>query len=76
MDIPTREELLKLIQAFLARHDMKPTRFGREATGEAQLISSIEGGRSPSLDTLHKVKDFMAAKDGELEAGSAAKGAA
>lgn len=67
MELPTRDELLGLIRAFLERHDMAPTRFGRDATGEPQLIKSIEAGRSPSLDVLHKLRGFMAAKDAELD---------
>lgn len=66
MQIPTRPELLASIDAFLERHDMKPTRFGREATGEPQLIDSIRNkGRSPSHDVLLKMADFMARYDRE-----------
>jgi len=68
MDIPTDDQLIANIKAFLSRHDMAPTRFGREATGEPQLISSIESGRSPSLNTLQRIADFMLRKDAELAA--------
>lgn len=67
MDIPTEAELLTRIRAFLDRHDMAPTRFGREATGEPQLISSIESGRSPSLKVVQRVMQFMADRDAETE---------
>lgn len=67
MDIPTEAELLVKVRAFLERHDMAPTRFGREATGEPQLIDSIERGRSPSLKTAQRIAAFMAEKDAELE---------
>lgn len=63
MDIPTDDELIARIKAFLDRHGMAPTRFGREATGEPQLISSIEAGRSPSLKLLQRIAAFMAEQD-------------
>jgi hypothetical protein len=66
MNIPTDEDVLQGIRAFLERHDMKPSRFGREATGEGQLIASIEAGRSPSLATLQRVAAYMEQKDGEM----------
>ncbi len=74
MNIPSDAELLASIHAFLVRHGMKPTRFGRDATGEAQLIESIESGRSPSLRVLRRVADFMAERDAALAvAGEATK---
>lgn len=65
MQIPTDAELLASIKAFIDRHNMAPTRFGRDATGEPQLIDSIEKGRSPSLNTLQRIAAFMKAKDEE-----------
>lgn len=67
MEIPTEAELLERIKAFLERHKMAPTRFGREATGEPQLISSIEAGRSPSLKVVQRLAAFMAEKDAAAE---------
>lgn len=67
MDLPTRDELLDRMRSFCERHQMAPSRFGRECNGEGQLIKSIEEGRSPSLDLLHQIRNFMAAKDAELE---------
>ncbi|SMF70650.1 hypothetical protein [Allosphingosinicella indica] len=68
MDIPSDDELLAKIEAFLDRHAMPPTRFGRDATGEPQLIKSIREGRSPSLKVLQRLAAFMAEKDAELAA--------
>jgi hypothetical protein len=59
MTILTDAQLLERIQAFCADNDMKPTRFGREALGEASLIASLEGGRSPSLKIANKIIAFM-----------------
>ncbi|WP_341210727.1 hypothetical protein [Sphingomonas paucimobilis] len=59
MDIPTNAELISSIEAFLKRTEMRPTRFGRLATGEPQLIASLKLGRSPSLDTASRIVRFM-----------------
>jgi hypothetical protein len=76
MKIPTDAELLASIDAFLERHDMAPTRFGRDATGEPQLIQSIREGRSPSLNTLQRIAEFMRAKDAAADQGDASTAAA
>lgn len=65
MEIPTQEQLLERIDAFLTRHSYADTRFGREATGEPNLLTTLRGGRSPSLRTMHRIFDFMTEKDRE-----------
>jgi len=67
MDIPTLDEILQHIDAFLVRHDMAPSRFGRDAIGEASLIATMRSGRQPSLETLHRLKTFMAEQDEKLD---------
>jgi hypothetical protein len=59
MQVITEAELIARIRSFLERHDMAPTTFGRKATGEPQIISSIEGGRSPSLKVVQRIIAFM-----------------
>jgi hypothetical protein len=73
MELPSDIELLARVDAFLERHCMAPTRLGREATGEPQLIDSIRNGRSPSLKVWNKVADFMARYDAEASAASTGK---
>ncbi|MDF0540811.1 hypothetical protein PX699_00515 [Sphingobium sp. H39-3-25] len=63
MDIPTRDEIIEAIDAFLLRHSMAPSRFGRLVTGEPQLLDSIRKGRSPSLNVLEKIRDFIRETD-------------
>lgn len=63
MLIPSMPEILDRIEAFLERHGMPPSTFGREATGEPQLIKSMKDGRSPSHRVLERVADFMADYD-------------
>ena len=66
MDVPTTSDMVAAIERFLERHqDMAPTRFGREATGEPQLLESLRRGRSPSLDTANRIVAFMRGKDEE-----------
>lgn len=63
MDIPTHPELVAQIDAFLLRHDMAPSRYGRDVAGEPNLVTSIREGREPNLGMLRKMADFMAARD-------------
>lgn len=65
MALPTHDELLPLVERFLQRHDMAPTRFGRDATGEADLVGTLRAGRSPSLRLVEKIVAFMDTADAE-----------
>lgn len=51
--------LLKEIDAFLRKWNMTDSRFGREATGEADLVRTLRAGRSPTLRTVAKIREFM-----------------
>lgn len=55
----TDAQLIERIEAFLIRHDMAPTRFGREAANEASFINTLKNGRSVSLARANKVVAFM-----------------
>lgn len=59
MIIPSDKQLLDKIEAFLVAHDMSPTRFGIEATGERSLIKSIRDGRSLTLRHATRIAAFM-----------------
>lgn len=65
--IPTQSDLVRQIDAFLLRHDMKPSRLSREATGEPSLVEAIRNGRSPTLATVEKLMKVMA----EIDAAAA-----
>lgn len=71
MQIPTMPQILESIEAFLKRHDMPPSTFGREATGEPQLIKSMREGRSPSHRVLERISSFMAEHEQRLLSESA-----
>jgi hypothetical protein len=60
MDIPTQEELLAKVEAFCIRHEMAETRFGRDSVNNPNFIRGLREGKSPTLDTLNKVQEFMA----------------
>jgi len=66
MELPTTEEIIASVEAFLARHAMAPSRFGRDATGDQNLLADLRKGASPSLARLHRMREFMEAKDAEL----------
>lgn len=74
MEIPTREQVVDRIDTFLTRSGMAPSTFGREVTGEGDLVRTIREGRMPRLDTLQRILDFIANREAELDA--AAKDAA
>lgn len=59
MDIPTQDELLTRIEAFLERHDIAETRFGRDAVNNPAFLRGLREGKSPTLDTLNKLKCYM-----------------
>lgn len=64
MDVPTPEEVLSTIDAFLERHpSIGEARFGRDATGEPGLLSRLRRGSSPTLKILNRIKTYMAEKD-------------
>lgn len=72
MDIPTPEELLEGIAAFLSRHPtLTESRVGRDINNEPGLIGSIRAGRSPSLNMLNKLRDYIREKDAGLTAAAA-----
>lgn len=75
MDIPTQDELVGRIEAFLDRHNMRESRFGRESVNNPAFVSGLRSGSSPTLDTLNKLKAFMAEKDAELALAARASAA-
>lgn len=64
MELPTSDQIIEAIERFLARHgNMRPSRFGRDATGDANLIPALKAGAMPKLDRLHRIRDYMRAED-------------
>lgn len=57
--------LLQRIENHLRRRRMTPTRFGREAVGDPNLVSQLKDGREPRSATLRRIIDYL--NDNELE---------
>ena len=55
-----QEEFATEIEAFLERHVMDPTTFGRLALGDPSFVFDVRGGRAPNLRTIERVRGFMA----------------
>jgi len=47
------------IEAFIKKHGIAATRFGKEAVGDPEFVFDIREGRSPSWRTAERVKAFM-----------------
>ena len=78
MDVPTHDQLIERIEAFCRRHDMAESRFGREAVNNPAFVSGLRRDPpvSPTLETLNRVKAFMADTDATAEAEAEKRDAA
>jgi hypothetical protein len=69
-----RDTLIADIQAFLARHDMAPSRFGELAVNSKGFVQRlIDGKHAPTLTTIDKVYAFMRTFERDLERKKARK---
>jgi hypothetical protein len=57
--------LLQRIERHLRASKMSPTRFGREAVGDPNLISQLKDGREPRAATVQRILDYL--NDNEAE---------
>jgi hypothetical protein len=55
-----RDDFLAEVRAFLVASQMEPTAFGREVMNDPNFVFEVEHGRSVRLDTVEKVRGFMA----------------
>lgn len=53
-------EILGMIERYLRRHDLPPTKFGRLAVGDPRLVGDMRNGRELRAATLARVATFMA----------------
>lgn len=58
--------LLVEIDAFLRRHDMAPTRFGRNVAKDPDLVLDMRRGRQPRESITTRARAYMARLDGEI----------
>jgi aspartate carbamoyltransferase catalytic subunit len=52
-------DLLNDIAAFTTAHNLSDRRFGELALNDTKFVRDLKNGRSPSLNTVEKVKTFM-----------------
>lgn len=51
--------LLRMIEHYLRRTPMTPTRFGREAAGDPRFVFDLRRGREPRAKTEAKVRRYI-----------------
>ena len=54
-----RDDLLKEIEAFLAKHKMAPAKFGQEALSDMGFLLRLRAGRDIRIGTADRVRAFM-----------------
>lgn len=52
--------LIHSIEAFLKKHDMAATKFGRDAAGDPRFVLDLRMGRSPRPRTEARIRGWMA----------------
>jgi hypothetical protein len=60
--------LIEDIEAFLAAHEMAPTRFGDDALNDRHFVKGLRNGRRVWPETEAKVRRFMATYKPERQA--------
>lgn len=53
------DKLRERVEAYIDRHGLTATRFGREAVGDPLFVFKLRGGREPRLATREKVNAYM-----------------
>lgn len=56
------------IRDFLKESGMAPSYFGQLAAGNSSLVKKLEAGRTVTLPTARRIRDFMAARRAQREA--------
>lgn len=54
-----------MVEDFLHRSRMPPTRFGKEAINDLSFVAELRRGRVVKLDTLERVRRYIEAWDRE-----------
>lgn len=53
--------LLDEIARFIGNHDLSERRFGELALNDKNFVLDLRAGRSPSLNTVERLRSFMSA---------------
>ncbi|HEX6375191.1 MAG TPA: hypothetical protein VFZ91_05680 [Allosphingosinicella sp.] len=51
--------LLDLIETYMRRTKMSPTRFGRNAVGDPNFVTGLRDGRTPRKPTVRRVVAYI-----------------
>ena len=57
---PTVKHLLIEIEAYCARSQITPTKFGKIAMNDPNFVHRLNDGRTPGLRTIERVHAFIA----------------
>lgn len=60
-----RPELLGLVEKALRQHDLRPSRFGRDAVNDPRLVFDLRLGRDPRPVTERRVRSYLATLEKE-----------
>lgn len=63
---PIVQSLLAEIASFRDRSGMSVTAFGMSAVRDPGLIRRLEGGHSPTLKTVDRIRNFMRDREGVM----------
>ncbi len=67
MVIPSVRSLLQEIDAFRAETGMSATAFGEKSLNDGGFLRGLaKRGRSPGLETVERVRNFMSSYPGEV----------
>lgn len=58
-----REQLLAEIEAFIARHDIRASYFGRDIAGDFSLVHRLRRGSGVRLETVDRIRRYIADYD-------------
>ena len=57
---PTVKNLLTEIEAYCARSQMTPTKFGQRAMNDPNFVHRLRDGRTPGIVTIERIHAFIA----------------
>lgn len=55
-----KAQLLADIEAFIAKHDLRASYFGRDVCGDFSLVNRLRRGGDVRLETADKIRRYMA----------------
>lgn len=58
--------LLTIVERYLRKRAIPPSRFGRQAAGDPRLVFDLRRGREPRSSTIARVEAFIAADEAQI----------